>query len=111
MVEQLYAILQLVVAGLGFVAWMFFLPQITRIVRTKDAAAMSLVLLFGSTAIQYLLLTFGMLQGLVDHVWSLVFMYGPGAITLTVLTIVTIEMKKNPGSGGAITFLLSFFIK
>ena len=106
-VESAYRAIQWLVMGAGSVAWILFLPQVIRIVRMKDAAAMDLKLLFGSMAMQLLLLTFGILQGLVDGVWALVVMYSPAVFTISLLTIVTVEVKAQPGAGGFFTKMVA----
>ena len=98
----IYEIMQWVVTIAGFVAWTLFLPQIVRLVRLKDGSAIDMKLMWGSVFMQGLLLSYGTLQGVVEGVWALVFMYTPNLITVLVLTLVTREVKRHPDQGGVL---------
>jgi uncharacterized protein with PQ loop repeat len=85
------------VASIGLVGWVTFLPQIRLLLKVKEAKSISLGLLWGSFAMQAIILVHVAFAG--D--WKLALVYITGLMCLVVILSLTYYYRRWPGGRAA----------
>ncbi len=83
------------VAGIGVVGWTIFLPQIKLLIRVKTADSISLLLIWGSFAMQVIVLIHILIQEEID--WKLSIIYFTSIACHTVILALIYYYRRWPG--------------
>ena len=86
-------IVSLMVLGVGFVGWTVFLPQIKLLYEEKEAKSISLGLIWGSFAMQAIMLTHTILR----KDWYLTFAISTSLICLLIVLVLIYYYREHPG--------------
>jgi uncharacterized protein with PQ loop repeat len=93
--ETLRTVVGWLVVVIGLVGWMVFIPQISLLIKTKNSQPVSLSLVWGSIAMQAILLLHVLLQAKVD--WRLSITYITSLSCLAVLVSTIYYYRRFPG--------------
>lgn len=83
------------VVMIGLVGWTVFLPQIHLLIKAKKAESISLGLMWGSFAMQTIILTHILLQPIID--WRLSIIYFSSLACHTIILFLIYYYRRWPG--------------
>ena len=83
------------VAMIGFVSWIIFLPQIRLLIKVKTADSISLLLIWGSIVMQTTILLHILIQEVID--WKLSIVFFTSVVCLSILLVLIYYYRRWPG--------------